>query len=262
MPKTVGELAEEIGVTHITIKNVVRELEANGLAKVTGHPTDKRAKHIRLTNKGAKLLQQLKPVWTNFSRALKQIMTSGHPDLLNILNRVERKINNTPIHDDSYQNSETGVQVLDYKPSLKKYFYELAGHWLLGVLKGTLEEEDKYTLNNPDKAYLENGGFVFFALVKDQVVGCVALKRLNEDTFEFAKLFIDPEARNLGIATKLIERCISRCKENNAKQLWLQTTMAMRDAHNLYYKLGFEDRPAPKQMDVLKRTEKIMVMGL
>ncbi len=261
-PKTAVQLAEEIGVTHITVKNVVRELESNGLAKIAAHPTDKRAKHIRLTNKGMKLLQQLKPVWSTFSKALREVMTAGHPDLLNILDRVERKINHKPIYDDSYLRSEASVLVLDYKPSLKKYFYELAGNWLLGVLKGSLEEEDKHTLHNPDKAYLENGGFVFFAVVKDEVVGCVALKRLNEETFEFAKLFIDPKARNLGVATKLIERCITRCKENNAKQLWLQTTMAMRDAHNLYYKMGFQDRSAPKQMEVLKRTEKIMVMDL
>lgn len=154
------------------------------------------------------------------------------------------------------------VQILDYKPLLKKYFYELAGNWLLGVLNGTLEEEDQFTLHNPDKAYLESGGFVFFALHDNHVVGCVALKRLNEDTFEFAKLFINPETRNLGIATKLIERCINRCKENNATQLWLQTTMSMPQAHKLYYKLGFEDRAAPPQMLVLKRTEKIMVMDM
>lgn len=152
------------------------------------------------------------------------------------------------------------MRILDYRPSFKKYFYDLAGNWLLGVLKGTLEEEDKFTLKNPDKAYLDEGGFVFFALYDNKVVGCVALKRLDENTFEFAKLFIDPNARNLGIATKLIERCISRCRENDATELWLQTTMAMPEAHKLYYKLGFVDRKAPKQMAVLARTEKIMCM--
>ena len=40
---------------------------------------------------------------------------------------------------------------------VKKYFYELAGPWLLGVLDGELEDDDKFTLNHPDKAYLEQG---------------------------------------------------------------------------------------------------------
>ena len=138
----------------------------------------------------------------------------------------------------------------------------MAGPWLLSVLNGVLEEDDKFTLHNPDKAYLENGGFLFYAKFKEEIVGCVALKRLNEDTFEFAKLFINPNFRKLGIATKLIERCISRCLENDATELWLQTTMSMPQAHKLYYKLGFNDRKAPTQMDVLERTEKIMCLSL
>ncbi|WP_221390183.1 GNAT family N-acetyltransferase [Dyadobacter sp. NIV53] len=93
------------------------------------------------------------------------------------------------------------------------------------------------------------------------MVGCVALKRLDGDTLEFARLIIAKVARNLGIATKLIERCITR-DENNTKELLLQTTIQMPEAHKLYYKLGFEDKPGPVQMRIVKRTEKIMVMQL
>jgi len=260
-PKGVSELAEDIGFTHITVKNIVRELETKGLVKISTHPTDKRSKHIVISTKGKKLFQKLQKIWLPFAEALKHLLNTGHPDFLNIINRIDREISKKPINEKVKQPEQLNqIKVLDYKPSLKKYFNELAGNWLLGVLKGTLEEEDIFTLNNPDKAYLEEGGFVFFALHKNSVVGCVALKRLDENTFEFAKLFIDPQARNLGIATKLIERCITRCKENEATQLWLQTTMSMPEAHKLYYKLGFRDKKAPKQMIVLKRTEKIMVM--
>lgn len=262
-PKTVLDLSDEIGFSHITVKNVVRELESNGLVKIKTHPTDKRSKHIELSPKGKKLFGKLQKTWLSFANTLKHLLDTGHPDFLNIINRIDRESSKNPINEKAKQpGSLNQVTVLDYKPSLKKYFYELAGNWLLGVLKGTLEDEDKFTLHNPDKAYLEKGGFLFFALHKNKVVGCVALKRLDENTFEFAKLFIDPNARNLGIATKLIERCITRCKENEATELWLQTTMSMPEAHKLYYKLGFNDKKAPKQMTVLKRTEKIMVMDL
>ena len=54
-PKTVLALAEEIGFSHITVKNVVRELETNGLVQVEMHPTDKRSKHISISVKGKNL---------------------------------------------------------------------------------------------------------------------------------------------------------------------------------------------------------------
>lgn len=261
--KTVVELAQEIGFSHITVKNVIRELEVNGLVTIIDHPNDGRSKHIKISAQGKELLKKLQVIWKDFSLALKQVLDAGHPDFLNIINRIDHAIYEIPIHERAKSIRENEpVLILDYKPSLKKYFYDLAGNWLLGVLNGVLEEEDQFTLHNPDKAYIEKGGFLFFAMYKNKPVGVVALKRLDEDTFEFAKLFIDPEARKLGIATRLIERCVSRCKENNVKQLWLQTTMSMPQAHKLYYKLGFNDQIAPVQMDVLRRTEKIMVMEM
>jgi len=102
----------------------------------------------------------------------------------------------------------------------------------------------------------------FFALLGSNVVGCVALKRLDEDSFEFCKLFVDKKARQGSIATKLIQRCICRCTENSAKHLWLQTTNRTQEAHKLYYKFGFADKKPPNSMSVLSRTEKIMLLQL
>jgi N-acetylglutamate synthase-like GNAT family acetyltransferase/predicted transcriptional regulator len=262
-PKTILDLAEEIGYSHISVKNVISELTTAQLVTIKTHPTDKRSKHVMLSSKGKKVLVSLQKIWLPFAATLKHLLDLGHPDFLNIITRIEKEISRYPINKKINDLDKLPhVQVLDYKPSLKKDFYGIAGPWLLEVLKGKLEKEDELTLHNPDEAYLLKGGFVFFALHDKKVVGCVALKRLDEDTFEFAKLFVKNQSRNLGIATRLIERCITRCRENGAKQLWLQTTLAMPEAHKLYYKLGFNDKGAPSQLAVLKRTEKVMVMDL
>jgi N-acetylglutamate synthase-like GNAT family acetyltransferase/predicted transcriptional regulator len=260
-PLTMQEITASIGFTHITVKNIVREMEQNGLVKIKPNPDDARSKHVTLTAKGNGLLQKLAPVWQSISVSLQQLLTAGHPDFINIVDRIEKEMDKIPLHQRIKQIDEyERVEILDYKPSLKKYFYDLAGNWLLDVLNEKLEKEDEFSLRNPDKAYMETGGFVFFAIYKNKVVGCVALKRLSEEKFEFCKLYINPEMRKLGIATKLIERCITRCKENNATELWLQTTNAMQEAHKLYYKFWFTEVKAPKEMHVLKRTQKIMCL--
>ena len=261
---TVLEIANQIDFSHISVKNVVRELEKEGLVLVETNPADKRSKLISLSTNGKALLDELSPLWQSFSKALQITFERGHPDILNILDRIDHTIDTSPIYA-QVQSERLGqdlVKIIDYKPSLKGKFYKLAAPWLSAVLNGVLEEEDEYTLNHPEEAYLQTGGFLFFARYQGQIAGCVVLKRLDDDTFEFAKLFIDPSFRKLGIATKLIERCITRCRENEATQLWLQTTMSMPQAHKLYYKLGFEDAEAPPQMDILKRTEKIMFKAL
>ena len=261
-PQTVMDITNQIAFSHITVKNIVKELDKEKLIDISPNPTDKRSKLISLSDKGFDLLKKLEPIWLPFSIALKNVLTSGHPDITNILKRIDVEIIRNPLNKRVRSQNQDPVLILDYKPSLKKYFYELVGPWLLGILNGVLEEEDKFTLHNPDIAYVQEGGFLFFVKYQEEIVGCVALKRLDEDSFEFAKLFINPNFRNLGLATKLIERCITRCKENEARELWLQTTLSMPQAHKLYNKLGFNDKDAPQQMTVLIRTQKIMCLDL
>ncbi|MBP8067744.1 MAG: bifunctional helix-turn-helix transcriptional regulator/GNAT family N-acetyltransferase [Pedobacter sp.] len=260
---TVLTLAKSIGVSHITIKNVVRELAAEKLVRIEDHPTDKRSKHIKITENGKQLVGKLSKIWIDYANTLENLFNVGHPNLLNILNRIEKDLKKNPINEQfKKQSILPKIAIIDYKPSLKKTFYEISGRWLIEQLKGSIEEEDNFTLHHPDQAYLLSGGFIFFALYNDEPVGCIALKRLSENSFEFAKLFIKPKARNLGIATKLIERCITRCQENGASQLWMQTTMENPETYRLYYRLGFvEDKP-PTQMKVLRQTVKIMVHNL
>lgn len=262
-PLTVQELSAEIGFTHITVKNVVRELEVAGLARIKANPNDGRSKLISLTTKGNNLYEKLEPIWKLFASSLENMLTEGHPDCINILNRIDAEVERLPLSERMKTiDAHIPLYVVDYKPSLKSAFYDLAGNWLLGMLNGKLEKEDAQAFKEPERTYLDAGGFILFAIHNNKPVGCVALKRLSENSFEFCKLYVDPEARKLGIATKLIERCITRCNENRVTTLYLQSTNALKPAHQLYYKLGFEDCKAPKEMDVLVRTEKIMSLQL
>jgi len=261
-PMTILEITDQIFFSHITVKNILRELEEEGLVVIKPNPNDKRSKLASLSEKGKRLKRKLDPVWRSIAAALKEVFTIGHPDFSNILNRIDREVNQHPINERAKSPANDQVTVIDYQPALKKHFQDLVTPWLSEVTGAKLEAEDKFTINNPDKAYLDTGGFLFFAKYKGEIVGCVALKRLNEHEFEFAKLYIRNEYRKLGIATRLIERCITRCKENEATRLWLQTTNRMPQAHQLYYKLGFADSPPPNSMEVLARTEKIMFLEL
>ncbi len=259
-PLTVLQIAEQIDFSHITVKNVLRELEKEELVSIEVNPADKRSKLVSLSLKGQKLIYRLKPLWISVSSALKKVFQSGHPDFMNILNRIDHQIEKNPINSMVAQQEVESVEVVDYKPGLNKHFHELAGPWLTEELSGQLKEEDGIALQNPDEAHFMDGGFLFYAIYKDQIVGFVALIRLDDDAFELAKLYINPNYRNLGIDTLLIERCISRCNENHALELWLQTSISKTAAHNIYDALGFVDKAAPAQLVVQEQTKKVMCL--
>ena len=91
-PLTMQDIASAIGFTHITVKNIVRELQEHGLVTITANPNDARSKHVQLTTKGKTLYNKLAPVWKSVSKALEQLLTSGHPDLINMLGRIEEEM--------------------------------------------------------------------------------------------------------------------------------------------------------------------------
>jgi len=261
-PLTVLQLAEQIDFTHITVKNVLRELEKEELVSIVENPDDKRSKLVSLSPKGQKLIYRLKPLWISFAAALKKIFQSGHPDFLNILNRIDLQIEENPINRLVTQQESESVVVVDYKPSLKKHFHELAGPWLTEEADGRLKEEEGITLQDPDAEQFMEGGFHFYAIYKEQIVGFAALTRMDDDSFEITKLYINPNYRNIGIDLKLVERCISRCMENEASELWLQTSMQIPDTHLIYLALGFIEKAKPAKMIVQEQTKKVMCLDL
>jgi DNA-binding MarR family transcriptional regulator/N-acetylglutamate synthase-like GNAT family acetyltransferase len=261
-PMTVLQIAEQIDFSHITVKNVLRELEKVELVSIEINPADKRSKLVSLSLKGQKLIYRLKPLWISFSTALKKVFQAGHPDFMNILNRIDHLIEENPINLMVAQQETESVVVVDYSPGISKHFHELAGPWLTEELNGQLKEEDGIELQNPDEAHFIEGGFLFYAKYKDQIVGFVALKRLDDKAFEFASLYINPNYRNLGIDTLLIERCISRCMENEADELWLQTSISKTEVQILYDAIGFVDKTPHTGMMLQELTKKAMCLEL
>src|SRR5262249_43908895 len=147
---------------------------------------------VCLSAKGRILLKKLRPLWESMALALGDIFTAGHPDIVNILNRIDRSIEEYPVYQRVKElDKVTRISIIDYRPELKSEFQALVRPWLLNVLNGRLEQEDEFVLEHPEKAYLDTGGFIFFARVqrpsqgpsKGEIAGCVVLKRLSEDEF-------------------------------------------------------------------------------
>ena len=191
-PLTILEITNQVDYSHVAVKNVLRDLEKEGLVKIIPNPTDKRSKIASMTRAGRKMRKRLEPIWKSFTEVLKETLEFGHPDILNILNRIDHVISSNPIHEQTHSKSFSEVKVIDYRPSLKGEFFRLAAPWLIKVLNGQLEVEDEYTLNNPEDAYLREGGFLFFAKYGNSIVGCIVLKRLDEDRFEIRQTLYRP----------------------------------------------------------------------
>lgn len=154
------------------------------------------------------------------------------------------------------------LSVSRMRPDQHESFAAIWIPWLRDFMGRTPEPEDLKIMASPATYYRAQGGEVFVALLRDKVVGAVAVKSLGEAGFEFAKLVVSDDARGHGAGRALVQRCLDYAAHQQAPALYLQSFRALDVALGLYRRMGFRDAPAPTGMNVLARTEVIMKMDL
>lgn len=90
---------------------------------------------------------------------------------------------------------------------------------------------------------------VYFVIENDgRIIGGAGIQKLDngEDTIcELQKMYFMPEARGLGVGSKMIALCLQQAKEFGFKKCYLETMPFMIDAQKLYKKSGFYNINGP-----------------
>lgn len=129
------------------------------------------------------------------------------------------------------------VEIIEYEDKYHQRFKELSYEWLIKY--DLLEPEDEIILKNPRSQVLDQGGRIFLAKYKDEIVGTSSIIKVDESTFELAKLGVTECYQGIGIARKLVEKCLLAAKEQSAQKLVLYTNHKLLAAANLYKQFGF-----------------------
>jgi ribosomal protein S18 acetylase RimI-like enzyme len=124
-----------------------------------------------------------------------------------------------------------------YHDDLKRISYE----WLKKYV--SVEPEDERILNNPKEVILDKGGFVFFAKYGEEIIGTVSLIKVDENTFELAKLAVAEKYQGLKIGKMLMEKCLYVAKRKEANKIIIYTNNILVSAITLYKKFDFKEIP-------------------
>ena len=82
------------------------------------------------------------------------------------------------------------IQIVPYSPAYGEAFRQLNIDWLEKYFY--VEPRDEEVLGNPEKYILQPGGYIFFALLDEEVVGTVALIKVSEGSYELSKMAVTP----------------------------------------------------------------------
>lgn len=111
-----------------------------------------------------------------------------------------------------------------------------------------LEEKDRVTLGNPHKYILKDGGQILFAENGKGIVGCCALVRMEDGSFEVSKMAVAESERGQGIGRKVLAAIVHYAREQGIKRLYLETNSSLKDAIHLYEAVGFSYIPEERQL--------------
>ena len=130
------------------------------------------------------------------------------------------------------------VSVTDFQSQYSNQFYQLNRVWIEEFW--ILEDNDKKDLLNPE-IIVHNGGQIFFAISKREVIGTVAMIKNSDKIYELAKMTVKRNYRGKGIANLLMDKCIEFAFKKNAIEIFLISNDSLIVARNLYDKYGFKE---------------------
>ncbi|WP_367182408.1 GNAT family N-acetyltransferase [Winogradskyella sp.] len=238
------ELVEQLKFTQPAITQFVNKLNKKGYIKQRNDKTDKRKKIILLTKKGENLLINIKPIWNAIEKTVDETVNHKSDSLIDQINLLEDSFKTIDFNTMILNNIEASIAgqitINDYKTEYKQAFYDLNIEWLKTFFY--VEPFDEDVLSKPEMYIINKGGFIFFALKNEHVVGTVALMPTEEQgVLELTKMAVLPHQRGQKIGQQLLQHCIDFAKVKELKALMLYSNTKLENAIYLYRKYGFKE---------------------
>lgn len=92
--------------------------------------------------------------------------------------------------------------------------------------------------------YVAPEGRLLLAREGDMVLGCAALRRVDEKTCEMKRVYVRPSARGRSLGRLLVEAILSEAKLAGYSRICLDVLPEFTTAQRLYESMGFEPAEA------------------
>ncbi len=230
---TVPDLVRRLGLDPAYLRRLLLSLEAQGLMVVRTEGPDGGATFVQLTEAGQRERAELDTRAEGFAESVLSPLSEQQRDkLVAAMAEVERLLLASLV-----AIAPTDPASAEARWCIAQYFAELDTRFTAGFDPAQSISADATELAPPN-------GVLLVARLREEPVGCGALKLHGPDPAELKRMWVAPQARGLGLGRRMLEALEDYARAAGVTVLHLETNRSLVEAIALYRRAGYQEVPA------------------
>jgi DNA-binding MarR family transcriptional regulator/GNAT superfamily N-acetyltransferase len=232
---TASELGEELGLDAGYLSRILRGFEKHGLIHKRPSEADGRRRLVRLTKRGREAFAPLDArSRSEIGAMLCGVSIAGQERLVKAMRAIERLLGGRP-------DPVVPYVLRPHRPG--DMGWVVHRHGVLYAREYGWDEHFEALVAEIVAKFIQqydprlDGCWI--AERDDEMVGCVFLVRESEEIAKLRLLLVEPEARGLGIGSRLVEECIRFARQAGYLKITLWTNDVLNSARRIYEAMGF-----------------------
>jgi DNA-binding MarR family transcriptional regulator/N-acetylglutamate synthase-like GNAT family acetyltransferase len=233
---TAGELCEELGLDAGYLSRILSGFQKHGLIRKRPSEADGRRRLLRLTERGQEAFAPLEARSRSEIGAMLGGMSIARQErLVEAMRAIERLLSFRP---------DPVVPYLLRPPQPGDMGWVVHRHGVLYAREYGWDERFEALVAGIVAKFIQQYDprveRCWIAERDGEVVGCVFLVRESEEVAKLRLLLVEPEARGLGIGSRLVEECIRFARQAGYLKITLWTNDVLNSARRIYEAMGFQ----------------------
>ena len=210
------------------LSRLLRSLELDGLVTVQPDADDRRVRTVRLTDAGRAERELLDRRSDELARSLLAPLSDAQrARVVEAMRVVEQLLTAGLVEVDVEDPTSTAAQFC-----IQAYFAELDNRFDAGFDPSQSISADADELAEP-------AGLLLVARLRDEPVGCGALKLHGAAPAEIKRMWVAPTARGLGVGRRILSELEEHARRRGVTLVRLETNKTLREATSLYRSAGY-----------------------
>ena len=235
-PITASDLVKLINLDPAYLSRILSGFEGKNLIRKEKSRTDRRKQHLSLTLEGQEVISKLQEKANKqIEKLLENLSQDEQNRLVSAMGTIERTLKSEPESTEFYS-------IRSHKSGDMGYI--IYRHGVIYAIENQLDETFEAYVAKYIAEFIEDydsNKEHFWVVEKDaDIVGSIAIVKVDDKVAQLRWFLVEPFARNKGIGTKLINEALSFCRNKGYQKIVLGTISELKAARRIYIKNGFQ----------------------